>query len=213
MYTPLIQRTLTFSVLLTLFIMLSYLPSIIFSGVLFTILLYILWYEWPPLCPYAGIRAALITLAYPVLPFVLMIYMNEYYHNLFMGMLITVASFDVGAYVVGSRWGKHPLLPRISPGKTGEGVVGGLLLAGIALTLLMRYYAIPYTSVFLVGATLILCTAALIGDLFESWLKRRAGIKDSARILPGHGGFLDRFDSHMVAIFVLYAMRKWLSPL
>lgn len=210
MYTPLIQRTFTFSVLFTLFITLAYLPPVIFSCTLAAILVYILCYEWPPLCPYAGIRAALITLVYPVLPFALMIYMNGYYHNLFMGMLITVASFDVGAYIVGSRWGKHPLLPRISPGKTWEGVAGGLLLAGITLTLLMWYHAIPYTAVFLAGATLTLCAAALIGDLFESWLKRRAGIKDSARILPGHGGFLDRFDGHMIAVFVICAARKWL---
>ena len=126
-------------------------------------------------------------------------------------MLILVASFDVGAYVVGSRCGKHPLLPRISPGKTWEGVGGGLLLAGATMWLISWYYALSYTSFFLVGATLILCTAGLLGDLFESWLKRRAGIKDSATILPGHGGFLDRFDSHMATIFVVYAVRNWLT--
>ena len=111
---------------------------------------------------------------------------------------------------VGIAFGQHHDCPAISPGKTWEGVAGGLLLAGITLTLLMYYYAIPYTSVFLAGATLTPCTAALIGDLFESWLKRRAGIKDSARILPGHGGFLDRFDGHMIAVFVICAARKWL---
>jgi phosphatidate cytidylyltransferase len=211
MITQVLQRTITSGVLLALLIVLYYLPPIFFSLLLAGILTYILAYEWPRLCPCTGYTKYLITLCYPILPFVLMVYMNEYYRTLFIHMLILVASFDVGAYVVGSRWGKHPLLPRISPGKTWEGVGGGLLLAGVTMWFISWYYSLSYTSFFLVGATLILCAAGLLGDLFESWLKRRAGIKDSATILPGHGGFLDRFDSHMATIFVVYAVRNWLT--
>jgi phosphatidate cytidylyltransferase len=203
-----VQRTLTSCILIALFTLLCYLPPLIFSLLLAAILASILHYEWPRLCPYAGYPGFLITLFYPIAPFALMIYMNEYYHTPYIQMLMIVASFDAGAYVIGSLCGAHPLLPRISPGKTWEGVGGGLLCAAVTLFLLKTYYA-NFTNITF-PLLLALCTTALVGDLFESWLKRRAGVKDSAQILPGHGGFLDRFDSHMAAIVLLYAVRRWL---
>lgn len=209
--TPLfIQRTLTSSILVALFFLLYHLPAHIFSLLLATILIYIMRYEWPRLCPYSGYSGFLITLLYPIAPFVLMIYMNEQYRTPCMQMFMIVASFDAGAYIIGSFLGTHPLLPRVSPYKTWEGVGGGLGAAGITAWILKRYYALSYPFFFSCMLFCALCTAALLGDLFESWLKRRAGVKDSATLLPGHGGFLDRFDSHMAAIVALYALRKWL---
>lgn len=204
--THLTQRTYTSGVILCALFMLHYLPPLCFSLLLATILIYILRYEWPSLCPSSGYKAYLITLCYPVFPFALMMYMNECYQQLFMTMIILVATFDTGAYIFGSCWGRHPIAPRISPGKTWEGIIGGLLCTQALTLILCRYYTLPYSISYVIGFTFMLCAAGLAGDLFESWLKRRAGVKDSANILPGHGGFLDRFDSHMAAIIVLYIL-------
>lgn len=113
---------------------------------------------------------------------------------LLFGLLAVVAAADIGAYFAGRAFGRHKLAPSISPGKTWEGVVGGLLgvsCYGAIWLLLEGFLAVPFP-----GFILLLAMAALsvVGDLFESWLKRQAGVKDSGRILPGHGGVLDRID-------------------
>ena len=110
---------------------------------------------------------------------------------------LVVAAFDGFSQVAGQLFGKRQLAPRISPTKTLEGTLGGALMA-VGLAVLLRNFA----GVTLPGA-LIACLwllpAALAGDLAASWLKRKAGIKDFGRLLPGHGGILDRFDSLLVA--------------
>jgi phosphatidate cytidylyltransferase len=108
---------------------------------------------------------------------------------------------DTGAYLAGRRWGRRKLAPSISPGKTWEGVAGGavgcLVYAMIWATLDPAFRTRvegAYWVAFLAG-TLLLCALSVIGDLLESALKRQAGAKDSGRLLPGHGGVLDRIDS------------------
>jgi phosphatidate cytidylyltransferase len=117
----------------------------------------------------------------------------------FLPILITWAT-DVGAYTFGRTFGKKKLIPSVSPGKTVEGAVGGLGLAIIICLLYVRFLLMPYAQLGLTiqGAVLfaiVVSVAAQTGDLAESLLKREAGVKDSSRILPGHGGILDRFDS------------------
>jgi phosphatidate cytidylyltransferase len=107
---------------------------------------------------------------------------------------------DTMAYLVGSLIGKHPL-STISPKKTWEGTIGGILLSVAILTTLFYNYASMQQLVFAVLLLLLIVTiAGTLGDLLESKLKRMAGIKDSGKIMPGHGGFLDRFDSLLLAI-------------
>jgi phosphatidate cytidylyltransferase len=110
---------------------------------------------------------------------------------------------DSVAYFVGRRYGKHKLAPAISPGKTWEGVLGGF--AGVAIYLMLTVLVVigtqaigsnlplPLFVVVVLGAPLTV--ASVIGDLFESWMKRQAGLKDSGSLLPGHGGVLDRIDA------------------
>lgn len=114
--------------------------------------------------------------------------------GLLFGLMAVVAVADIGAYFSGRAFGKHKLAPSISPGKTWEGVVGGLL--GVALYGALWLALEHVLGVGFPGFALLLAMAALsvVGDLFESWLKRQAGIKDSGHILPGHGGVLDRID-------------------
>lgn len=106
---------------------------------------------------------------------------------------------DTMAYLVGSFIGKTPLT-SISPKKTWEGTVGGAILCVVAITLLSRLTGIQqYSTSFFMTIALLCAVFGTIGDLLESKLKRMAGIKDSGKIMPGHGGFLDRFDSLLVA--------------
>lgn len=110
---------------------------------------------------------------------------------------------DTMAYIVGSFIGRTPLTP-ISPKKTWEGTAGGAILCVGAMTLLGHYVGIYQSSIW-IGFSTIAAVVGTAGDLLESKLKRLAGVKDSGSILPGHGGFLDRFDSLLLATPVAYA--------
>lgn len=111
-------------------------------------------------------------------------------------LLVIIWAADVGAYFAGRSFGRHKLAPDISPGKTREGLFGGLLLALLAAQVLAYFtgsYTAPSWSLVLITAITALVSAG--GDLFISIHKRTAGVKDSGHIFPGHGGVLDRFDS------------------
>jgi phosphatidate cytidylyltransferase len=124
-------------------------------------------------------------------------------HMVFYATLVIWAN-DTAAYVAGVAFGRRPLLPRVSPKKTVEGAIGGLIGATLVGWLCARGFAVFITP--LAGALLGLVTgfAAQLGDLVESMLKRDAGTKDSAELIPGHGGVLDRFDSMLFAVPVTY---------
>ena len=129
---------------------------------------------------------------------------------LFLMGLVWVA--DIAAYFAGRQWGKHKLAPRISPGKTWEGVAGALTAAIVyvglwlvfAPTALTRFSAVPGWALGL--AAMLLVVISITGDLFESHLKRVAGMKDSGNLIPGHGGILDRIDSQTSVLPVAMAL-------
>lgn len=117
-------------------------------------------------------------------------------------------SADVAAYVVGSTLGRRRLAPRISPGKTWEGTVAGFVAAAVVAVIVAALFGLPRTALAL--AAIGLGPVGLAGDLLESYVKRRAGVKDSGTILPGHGGVLDRLDSLTAAsTFVLVVLIAW----
>lgn len=110
---------------------------------------------------------------------------------------------DTFAYLVGRVFGKHPLAPDVSPNKTIEGSIGGLLGAVLIGQIASQVMGgMPWF--FFLGLSLIVGISAQIGDLFESALKRSAGVKDSGNLIPGHGGILDRFDSMLFAFPIVY---------
>lgn len=127
-------------------------------------------------------------------------------------LLVTILatfSIDTCAYVVGRLIGKRKLAPTISPGKTWEGLIGGLLGgvgATFGLTLLVE---LPMDTWKALPLGLLLAIAAISGDLGESWLKRTAGAKDSSTLIPGHGGVLDRTDSIVATLVVTYFWVMW----
>jgi len=113
---------------------------------------------------------------------------------------------DTGAYYVGRKFGKHKLAPRVSPGKSWEGAVASAV-TGVIFGLIYLPLAITGTSLWIAGAISLVANAAgQIGDLAESALKRGAGVKDSGTMLPGHGGMLDRLDSSLFAMPVVYTL-------
>ena len=115
--------------------------------------------------------------------------------------LFTVWAFDTFAFFAGRFWGRTKLAPWISPKKTWEGAAGGLVFALIAAWLFTRPIGIAWYHALAIGA--LVSVAATVGDLAESLIKRDAGVKDSGRIMPGHGGVLDRVDSLLFAVMVV----------
>ncbi|GIO26185.1 phosphatidate cytidylyltransferase [Ornithinibacillus bavariensis] len=113
--------------------------------------------------------------------------------------LILIWSTDTGAYFTGRAIGKHKLWPEISPNKTIEGAIGGIILASIVGVIFHLIFPFPFSIVTVIIISIVVSVFGQIGDLVESAFKRHYNVKDSGKILPGHGGILDRFDS---AIFV-----------
>jgi phosphatidate cytidylyltransferase len=114
--------------------------------------------------------------------------------SLLMYLLLLIWIADSGAYFAGRAFGKHKLAPVISPGKSIEGVVGGLLACSVFAYFAMEKVGYPSSNMFLL-LSIVVAFVSVYGDLFESLLKRRAQVKDSGSLLPGHGGILDRIDS------------------
>ena len=135
---------------------------------------------------------------------------------IFIMLLMTWAN-DTFAYLIGSKIGKTLLYPKISPKKTWEGTIGGALCCGLAAALLSKFligkdsHALGWFEYLMVG--FIIGVFGTIGDLIESMFKRNAGVKDSGSFMPGHGGFLDRFDAFIFIIpmvfFYIIILRWW----
>lgn len=124
-------------------------------------------------------------------------------------LLAVVMIGDAGAYFVGRAFGRTPLAPVLSPKKTVEGLLGGILFS-VGTAILLGLLALPELAlVAAAGLGLSMAILGVVGDLFESLLKRSAGIKDTSSLLPGHGGVLDRIDSLLFAAPFLFLYAKW----
>lgn len=135
-------------------------------------------------------------------------YSTDSYHGaqLLMFLFLMVWSADIGAYFVGKSIGKHKLMPNVSPGKTLEGFIGGVVFA--CLMVAIAGYEMGWSFeqfCIVIPVTVLITTISVLGDLNESMFKRQAGVKDSGSILPGHGGILDRIDS-LTATAPIYAL-------
>ena len=133
----------------------------------------------------------------------LLIQTNEINHLLIFIIIVNTSLADICAYLVGSRFGKTPLLKNISPNKTFEGFLGGI--AASSLFGFLMYYEYQLTASMLL---IIIFSSfyAFVGDYFMSYLKRKSNLKDTGSILPGHGGILDRIDSHLSATTIFTSL-------
>ncbi|HEX7830854.1 MAG TPA: phosphatidate cytidylyltransferase [Thermoanaerobaculia bacterium] len=119
-------------------------------------------------------------------------------------LLLVVWLGDSGAYYTGKRFGKHKLSPRISPKKTIEGLIGGFVASVVTALVIHFTFFKEFPLIHAIIAGVILSFAGVVGDLAESMWKRSAAVKDSGTLIPGHGGFLDRFDSILFTAPILY---------
>ena len=126
-------------------------------------------------------------------------------------LLLVVWAGDAGAYYVGSKFGRRKLSPRVSPKKTVEGGLGGVAAAMIIAAVIHLTFLPEFPLLHAVGVAALLSVAGVIGDLAESLWKRSAAVKDSGNLIPGHGGFLDRFDSILFTAPLLYGYWYLLS--
>ncbi len=152
--------------------------------------------------------AAVLGFLYIAAPFAFLMLLYDLNHGPVLLVVTLLATWiaDTSAYAIGKSLGRRPLAPSVSPNKTAEGAAGSIIVSALALASFVFVPALSALGRFLFGA--VLSIAALAGDLFESWLKRRAGVKDSGAILPGHGGLLDRIDSLLFTAPASYLLLK-----
>lgn len=152
----------------------------------------------------AVLALSLIYLTVPICLVASLAIQDDGFHpHIIMGLLILTWVNDSGAYFVGSIFGKHKLYPIISPGKTWEGIIGGIL-STLLLAWSLNYFFGEFTAIQWTVLGIIVTIFATLGDLTESMLKRNFNVKDSGTLMPGHGGILDRFDAYLFLIPFTY---------
>ena len=182
-------------------------PKLVFGGLAFAGLFALLGYAPTnaigPRKPYRVYAWAVIYLGVLLSTFVLVRDVEDGRKWFFLGLLATFA-VDTGAYAVGRLIGRYKMAPKISPKKTWEGAVGGTVAGFAAVFALNSWFDTGVANATILHLAIALPPAAILGDLLESWMKRRMGVKDASGLLPGHGGFMDRLDSLLFVFPVLY---------
>lgn len=153
--------------------------------------------------PFVNIAFFYLGITYVALPFtlinIIVFFHDSYGYQILLGLLIIIWASDTGAYFAGSIFGRRKLFERISPKKSWEGSIGGGVVALVCAFVISRYYTdLNLLEWVIVGG--IVVVAGTYGDLVESLFKRSMAIKDSGNVIPGHGGFLDRFDSLILSV-------------
>ncbi len=162
--------------------------------------------------PFSNVAFIVLGMVYIGAPFALLDFIafegDTFYDNTIFGLLLMTWMNDSGAYIVGSKIGKTKLIPRISPNKTWEGSIGGVVVTYITAFVLSYFFPEKNIQDWFVLATIVAIFGS-VGDLIESMLKRSVGVKDSGNLLPGHGGLLDRFDAFIFLLPFAAAYLLW----
>jgi len=138
-----------------------------------------------------------------------LLYLHARGPGVLLGVMAIVWIADTAAYFAGRQFGRHKLAPTISPGKTWEGVAGAVVALALYAAALSAVIGMPLLSLFVMVSALLY--VSVLGDLFESWIKRVSGMKDSGHMLPGHGGVLDRIDALTSTLPIATGMLMWLG--
>ncbi len=183
-----------------------YAPIIIAMWALVPMIFSMLSYHSPDAQSTGAIGKVLLGPIYVSLPLSMLLIIDRYPKgNIWIFFLLTIIfANDTGAFYIGKFFGKHKLYEAVSPGKTWEGAIGGLLSALITALIFLQILDIHQLNLNFLFLVIALSVSGQIGDLVESMLKRNHGVKDSGHILPGHGGILDRIDALLFAIPILY---------
>lgn len=128
---------------------------------------------------------------------------KDFGKNLLLSVLLIVWAADIGAYLVGKRWGVHKMIPQVSPGKSWEGLFGGIALA-LIVGGIETIWINPFSNFQWLVVVFFTALISVFGDLWMSVLKRRSNLKDTGHLIPGHGGILDRLDSLLASLPVFY---------
>ncbi|MES2796870.1 MAG: phosphatidate cytidylyltransferase [Bacteroidota bacterium] len=178
---------------------------------LLTLIFFIKLYKKNDRKPFMNIAYTFLGIIYVALPFALIVvlanFSGSYSWQIVLGCLFLLWASDTGAYFAGTNFGKTKLFERVSPKKSWEGSLGGFAASMLVAFLLARYYHdIEAWQWYVIGAIIVI--AGTYGDLVESLFKRSIQIKDSGSIIPGHGGFLDRFDGLLLSVPFIIAFLK-----
>ena len=158
--------------------------------------------EWVGLVKHRGRGWMLLGIIYIISAVIALVYLRYANLNILLAVFLVVWTGDIAAYFVGKRFGRHKIAPSISPGKSWEGLAGSMIASAALAAFLAGVAPLPHA---ILGA--VFAVLGLGGDLFESSLKRHAGVKDSGQLIPGHGGLFDRVDALLpCAIFAGVAL-------
>jgi phosphatidate cytidylyltransferase len=209
-YTPLVKGGIISGFLILLFIFLerqSFVPTKYLDLIMVPVIG--MWFSFILVKRTDMIHSLMITitgLLYIILPLSLIPFIAqnqvtgfEYNPEILIGTLLIIWTYDTSAYICGILFGKHKMAPSISPKKSWEGFFGGMVFAILLGFLYARFTSLLNITDWIILSFIIVLTGTA-GDLFESLIKREAGVKDSGKIMPGHGGILDRFDSLLLII-------------
>lgn len=210
MASNLTQRVASAAVLAPIVLYLTYLGGLFFTIMVsvLCILMMLEWYNLTRLSKKPLIWAA-VGLFYVILPCVFLADMRDMYgYPIIFSLIAGVWGTDTFAYVGGKSIGGKKLAPKISPNKTVSGTICGVLAGAISFYVVYNLLKPEDHSSAPVGLAILLSLSVIVGDLFESWIKRRFDVKDSGQLIPGHGGVLDRMDGLLAATLVTAAFTK-----
>ncbi len=195
----LLKRIFTSIVIILPIVLILLSANIWVFSILITVICLLAMFEWFKSKLQKPIIGVLLILNFYFWSILLVISPGMYEEGVYVGygiLILNTAIFDSFAYLIGSKFGKTYIAKKISPNKTLEGLIGGIL--GSMLFAIFVGYQIQDYGIILFF--IFLCFLAFIGDLLISFIKRQSGVKDTGTILPGHGGILDRLDSHLIVI-------------
>jgi phosphatidate cytidylyltransferase len=205
-----LNKFLLFTYAILIYSLLFWAPTkyfpIVFPPLFFIFILFEIWRKKDN--PLLNLGVSILAFIYVTIPFSILSILNtsliEKSFVITLGMFLLIWSNDTFAYLSGRLMGKTKLFERISPKKTWEGTIGGVLMTVLISYLIFKVSGL-YTPSFWMISALIISPCAILGDLLESLFKRSLGIKDSGTILPGHGGVLDRFDAALLTAPIYFS--------
>ena len=168
--------------------------------------------EWDAITINENILWRLAGLAYVAIPCAALVWIRGHDTGFYLvlAVLLIIWATDIGAYFAGRSLGGPKLAPTISPNKTWSGLGGGIVAAAVVAAISTSFSPVPNSISTALFLGMLLAVLGQAGDLFESWLKRRAGVKDSGTLIPGHGGLLDRVDGLVLSVPV-FAIFVWMA--